>query len=398
MKTFEYSAVNPKGETIIGTQRAEDLMDLDSLLEGQELTLVKGKAISKSGGTAAGKMTRVELISFTTQLSTVISAGVPILEGLEDLAVRMRTPAARQVVEEMVRDLQAGLSLSEAMGKQGKSFPSVYRASIDAGEMSGDLPAVLSRLARYLEWVRAIRATTIQALVYPCILAFAVVGLIAVLITWVIPRITGLFPGGRDSLPKQTQILLGISDFVVGNWMWLVLGGVAFGVAYGFAMRQPHLRQRLSRVALAIPRYGDVSRMIATSKFASTASTLQQAGCDIFRVLSVAGASCGNAYMAARFEAVTSNVRRGATITDSLAAEPLMDPLLIQMTSVGERSGDLATSLERLAEYYDNEVPRVVKWFLSLLEPLILIVGGVVVAFVLVAALLPIFSMYESMG
>ncbi len=398
MKTFEFEAIDLHGQAVVGREGAQDLLELDRELERQGLTLTRAKAVAKPTVTKVGKLKRRELIAFTTQLATVVGAGVPIVEGLRELAGRMPSPGSKGVVEELVRDLEAGRSLAEAMERQEKSFPDVYRASVGAGELSGQLPEVLGRMASYLEWARSIRATTIQALVYPCILSSAVFTLIVVLVTWVLPRITSLFPGGREKLPSQTRTLLAISDFVTGYWVWL-LAGASVGVAgLVLALKNPRTRRMLSRLALAIPRYGDVVRMIATSKFASTAATLQNAGCEIFKVLGVAGSACGNAYLAHRFTEVTKGVQLGRTITESLALDPVMDPLLIQMTSVGERSGDLGDALEKLAAYYDQEVPRAVKWFLSLLEPAILVVGGVVVAFVLLAALLPVFSMYDNLG
>ena len=398
MKAFEYTAISSSGEVVTGRQHAEDELELDRTLESHGLTLSKARVIARRAEAAIGKMSRAELIQFTNQLATVISAGVPIVEGLRDLAVRMRTANGRAVVEQLVRDLEGGHSLSEAMARQDTSFPDVYRASIDAGELSGHLPRVLKRLAGYLEWVRSIKATTVQALVYPCILSCAVLGLIVVLITWVLPRIIGLFPGGREQLPSETKTLLAISDFATTNWAWLLLAFGALVASYVTALRKPRSRRLLSRVALAIPRYGECARMIATSKFAATAATLQMAGCEVHKVLTVAGSACGNAYLTHRFAVVTEGVQRGRTITESLSDEPLMDPLLLQMTGVGEKSGDLADAFEKLSEYYDQEVPRMVKWFLALLEPAIMLIGGVVVAFVLMAALMPVFSLYENLG
>jgi type II secretory pathway component PulF len=398
VRTFEYSAVGATGQVITGRQAAQDELHLDRELEGQGLTLTRAKVLARVRSGRAAAMSRGELISFTTQLATVISAGVPIVGGLSALGKRMRTERGRTVVEELVRDLEAGQPLSKAMERQSASFPTVFRASISAGELSGNLPRVLKRLAAYLEWVRAIRATTIQALVYPCILATAVLGLTVVLITFVLPRIIGLFPGGRDQLPKETRLLLSISEFMTGNWVLVLLGVGAAVAGFVFALRRPKSRCFLSRLSLSIPRYGEVSRMLATSKFASTAATLQQAGCEVYKVLGVAGEACGNAYLASRFAVVKARVERGQTITESLEHEPIMDPLLVQLAGVGEQSGDLADAFEKLSDYYDQEVPRMVKWFLSLLEPAILLVGGVVVAFVLLAALLPVFNLYDSLG
>ena len=397
MKTFEYTARDLTGQTTTGRSIAENEREVDRELEKLGLTLVQVRAV-RGAGKGKGRMSRDEVVAFTNQLATVIAAGVPILSGIEDLGARMRTPSGRRVLGEIAADLRAGLSLADAMERQSGSFLTLYLASIRAGELSGQLPAILRRLAAYLEWSRTMRSTTIQALVYPTILLVAILGLIVVLLTFLLPRIMDLFPGGREDLPRETQVVVALSDFLVGNAIPLSLGLAAGVVGLWLARRHPRGRLILSRLVLRVPRLGEVARMLATSKFAATAATLHKAGCDIYSVLQQAGQSCGNAWFEAGFLQASDEVRKGRTITQSLERIPGVDPLLLQIVHVGEQSGDLGGSLEQLSEYYDREVPRTVKWFLSLLEPAILLGAGGVVAFVLMAALLPIFSLYDNLS
>ncbi len=398
MKAFEYVAADPRGRRTSGTAWASGENELDSLLEAKGLVLTEAKVIADDRAVRRTRVKKAELINLTNQLATVTGAGVPLVEGLRGIGERLETEGGRRLVQEMVTGLEAGESLSNVMGSYPKAFPDVYRSSVAAGEEAGALERVLQRLASHLEWVRGMRATTVQALIYPVILCFAIFGLILVLLYFVLPRIVGMFPGGAEDLPAETRFVLAISNFLRDQWLPLLIGGSLAGVAAVFGSRRPAGRRFLHRQLLRIPKLGTVASQIATSKFACTAGILQAAGCDVFTVLNVSSRCCGNAAMEAAFNRATERVKRGATISDALEQEPLMDSLLVQMVSVGERTGDLDRCLERLVKHYDDEVPRSVKRFLSLLEPALLLGAGGVVAFILLAALLPIFDLYESMG
>lgn len=397
MKTFEYSAVNLDGESLSGRAWASSETELDRELESSGITLTSAKEVG--GGKLRGRfrLKPRELHQITTQLATVTSAGVPIVDGLEGIGRRLASENARDLMEAIVRDLEAGEGLSCAMERHPSAFPTVYRSSVEAGEASGSLDTVLDRLAKYLEWAQTMKATTIQALIYPSILFFAIQGLIGVLLYFVLPRIMKIFPGGPEDLPAQTRFVMGASDFLVDNILVIGAGVVAGIVGFVFALKKDRGRELIHGVLLSLPKFGSVASQIATSKFASTASTLQAAGCDVFTVLKISGATCGNAAMAKSFERVTTSVRGGLTIADALERENKVDPLLIQMVSVGEKTGRLDHCLNRLVDYYDEEVPRTVKRFLSFLEPAMLIFAGGIVTFILLAALMPIFQLYETL-
>lgn len=398
MNTFEYTAANADGSLVTGRAWASDEVELDRDLETRGLTLTKSKVVVSDRGLKKFRIARDDLITMTTQLATVSSAGVHLVEGLSGIGERMQRAQSRLLVQDLVNALRAGQMLSEAMDKHPKSFPDVYRATVRAGEASGALDRVLTRLAKYLDWVRGMRATTLQALIYPAILFFALFGLVLVLLYFVLPRILGLFPGGRETLPAETRALLAVSDFLTGHWLALAIAAVCAIAGFAWAKSNTRGRIAIDRALLAIPKLGQVLRQIAVSKFASTASILQQAGCDVFTVIGVSGATCGNAALAAAFARVNESVRRGETITQSLEREKDIDPLLVQMVSIGEKTGSLDNCLAKLVEYYDDAIPRAVKKFLTVLEPAMLMVAGVVVAFILLAALMPIFEMYENIG
>jgi general secretion pathway protein F len=304
---------------------------------------------------------------------------------------------ARRLLGEMISALQAGESLSTVMNAYPRTFPSVYRASVVAGEASGALDKILVRLAAHMEWMRGMRATTLQALIYPTVLLFAVMGLIGILLFFLLPRIVTLFPKGVEDLPAQTRFVLAISDAMRGHVV-LLASAIASLVGGGlYALRTQRGRVFLDRAVLFVPILGRVARSLATSTFACTASILQSAGCDIFTVLDVSANACGNTAMAQAFGRVSERVRRGAPLSNALEQEPLVDTLLVQLVAVGEKSGELDRCLERVAAHYDVEIPRRVKRMLALLEPVILLCAGVIVAFILLAALLPMFQLMETL-
>lgn len=397
MRTFEFVAVDASGAEVRATAFARSEIDLDRELEARHLTLLRAKVAAGVLDPARRGLKTDELIALTTQLAAVTGAGVPLVEGLEGIGRRLERASSRELVVEMVDALRQGDRLSTIVERYPRAFPVVYRASVAAGEASGALDSILLRLAKNLEWVRATKATAAQALVYPAMLLGAIFGLVVLLLYHVLPKIIAMFPGGRDALPAQTRFVMALSDFVRGNVVWLALGGALLVAGLAWAFARPAGRVALHGTLLRIPRLGKVLRQVATSRFAGTASILQSAGCDVFTVLGVAGSTCGNAAMEAAFVRATGRVRQGATIAEALDKEPEIDRLLVQMVAVGEKTGELDGCLDRVVAFYDDEVPRTVKRFLSLLEPLLLVVSGIVVGYILLAALLPVFDLYENM-
>lgn len=397
MKTFEYVAIDASGANVSARAYAASEVDLDRDLESRGLLLRSARVVSAGVVSPRRRLRHSELVALTTQLATITAAGVPLVEGLEGIGLRLESENARQLVAEMVAGLRKGESLSKVVERYPGAFSPVFRASIVAGEAAGALDRVLVRLAKYLEWSRATRATATQALTYPLVLGAAIVGLVLILLYFVLPRIVRVLPGGRESLPAETRFVLGVSDFLRDHSALLALVALVAGFAWWRWTSTERGRRAVHGFLLRIPRLGTLLRQIATSRFASTASILQSAGCDVFTMLGVAGRTCGNAAMEASFACTTDLVRRGGTITEGLERERAADPLLVQLVAVGERTGQLDRCFDRVVEHYDAEVPRSVKRFLSLLEPALLLGAGVVVAFILLAALLPIFALMENL-
>lgn len=398
LRVFEYRARRTDGAEASGRLLAVDELDLDRQLAREGLILVEAKVSKQADASTELTLGTRDLIGFSNQLATMVQAGVPILQALQHVAKHTRSSDCRRIVQSLLRRIEGGASLSEALAHHPRAFPDTYVAMVRSGELSTALPAVLRRQGAYLEWLREVKGVTKQALIYPSALVVAVLGLVVILVTFLIPRLVALFPGGRDDLPEQTKFVLAISGFVTGNWQALVGLLLALGAAYWVALSIPSSRRVLSSLLLRVPRLGGLVEMLAISRFATTAAALHQSGCDILKTLQISGDACGNAFLRARFAEVLETVRGGEPIHIGMERAGRIDPYLVQLTAVGENSGRLGECLEDLANGYNAEVPRVVKWALSLIEPTVVIGGGLVVGFLLLAAILPIFKIYETLG
>lgn len=401
MSTWDFVALEPGGARVLGRARARDELELDRDLEARQLVLLRARPASKRQRERGLRLTREERVRFLTQLGTTLGAGVPLLEGLEGIGGRMQSDAGRRLVADIVACLEVGESLSAAMARHPRAFPSAVVSSVRAGEATGEVPRVLGEVVRHTETAARLRGAAVQAMLYPALLMGAVSGLVVLLLTFLLPRIAALYPvgpSGRVGLPRETQLVLQLSDALIAQGPWLAAALVLGALSLVLGLRQKTTRVRLHRFVLGVPRLGRLAQQIATSRFASTASLLQAAGCDVFSVLKIAGEACGNAAFEDALGRASERVRRGARLSEALDHEPGIDPLLIQMIDVGERSGELGPCLGRVAEHYEAEVPRAVQRFVGVLEPTLLIVSGAVVGFLLLAAMLPLFDLYEVFG
>lgn len=396
-RLFRYKARREDGGAVEGELFARDERDLHRRLSSEDLLLVEAKTIRASRGQGSLALSRDELCELSQSLATMLDAGVPILRAFELTAERTDSKRVRSVVGDLIELLRQGSSLSEAMERHPRSFPDVFRACVRAGELSSGMPRILRRQASYLRWVREIRSTLSQALVYPTILSLAIGVLVVVLVTFLVPRFVSMVPAGMAEMPLPTRIVMGASDFLRDSWMLVLVGIAAIAGGAFVVLRQPQLRLAASRALFRLPRLGRVVQMIATARLANASSTLHGAGCEMISTLELSAKSCGNVAVRQAVDNGVARIRSGYSLTEAFENEPDLDPLFVQMTAVGETSGRLSECWNQVSEGYDAEVPRRVKWALSLIEPLIIVVGGSVVALVMLSAILPILDLYESL-
>ena len=415
MGEFSYQARNNAGKQVSGTVVAQNESDALGELRRQNLVVVSlaEKAAKKGagwnlelfGGTAtrgAGrKRARVKLqdmIVFTRQLATMLSAGIPLLECLEILGEQAEDAGFRGVIETMVDDVRSGSDFSDALRKHPKVFTSIYVNMIKAGEASGQLDEILVRLAEYQEATAALRARIRAAMTYPVVSLVLIFGITIFLLIFIIPKFQDIFEGMNLKLPRPTVILLAVSSFMKNQWyVWLgAVVGAFFGITvYG---KTPSGRLQLDWLKLKMPIFGPLFKKVAISRFARTFATLIQSGVPILGALEIVASTAGNRVIEDAVIEASTSVRQGDTLANPLAKSGVFPPMVCRMISIGEKSGALESLLEKISEFYDQQVSTTVESLTSLIEPLMIGIMGVLVGGMVLAIFLPIFELTKNVG
>ncbi|MBV9852671.1 MAG: type II secretion system F family protein [Armatimonadetes bacterium] len=399
-QTFTYTALDAAG-----TRRA-GMLDADSpeaavarlAAEGRYVLeiAVAGRArpqAPSSGAAATGRVpSRQDLALFTRRLADLASAGLPLDRVLQVVAEQSESAALRRVAEEALADVRGGLPVSQALAKHPRYFDGVFTQTLRAGEASGQFGEVAGRLADYQEKEVTRRGQIVGALVYPGVLAATALGVIVFLITFVLPRLSGVFADMADQLPLSTKLLLGGSDFVTHNGivLALALAGGLVGLRAWFAT--PAGAEARDRLLLTAPAIGPVVRKATVSRFARVLGTLVYGGVPILEALEIAGLSASNRVVLRSARAVEAEVRAGRPIAEAMRDAGAFPPVLTHMVAVGEETGDLPRMLGRVADSLDFEVDTGVRRLVALLEPVIVLTMGVVVGFVVLSVILPIYQ------
>ena len=395
MPTFAYTARTLGGDLRSATIDAPSREDAVLQLRKLRLAVVKiDEAVRKTKG--PGKVPMKDVVIFTRQFSTMINAGLPLVQALDILARQSDNPALQQTTRAVVADVESGTTVSEALGRHPKVFTDLYVNMVAAGEAGGILDTILMRLATFLEKADALLRKVKGAMIYPAVISGVAALCITVLLWKVIPVFESMFSSVNLELPLPTRVVVGLSRFVNGYW-WAVLaglGGSAFAVRQYYAT--PDGRLVVDRLLLKLPVLGDVLRKAAVSRFTRTLGTLISSGVSILDGLEITARTAGNRVVQDAILASRASIAGGDTIAAPLAKSQVFPPMVISMIAVGEQTGGLDEMLTKIADFYDNEVDAAVSALLSLLEPLIIVVLGVVVGGMVVAMYLPIFDMINA--
>jgi type II secretory pathway component PulF len=397
--TFRYKAIDAAGHSAGGRLSARTEADLAALLDGLGLFLVTASVTDgprRARRVHGAGITRRELISFTHNLVLLFSSGVPLLDGLKELVGEVENPSFAKVLDDLRSRLEDGDSLSQAMSRYPRVFPATYVAMVQAGEASGEMERVLSKVVAHLEWQEENKGVIVQALIYPCILLLAVIGLVLLLLTFLLPRIAAVFERARVELPKPTQILLAISSFLVTQWPYLVGGLLAVIVTYVILRHTRAGRLWIDGALLRVPFFGELCRKVGAATFCHTMGILTQSGVAVPAALEIVSKVLKNAVIARGVVHASVAIQEGRTLTESIKETGVFQPLVIRMMGVGERTGNLEEALGKVNEYYDRVVPQAVKRCVALLEPAIIVVAGIVVGFIILCTLLPIFRLMQA--
>ena len=334
-----------------------------------------------------------ELTNFNQELAALLRSGLPMLQALDLRLERQKEPVLRSTLSEVRDRVKSGEDLSSAIDAFGDMFPPLYAATLKAGESSGEMEQVIRRFIRYLQLVTETRKRIVSALVYPAALVGLSVALIGVMTIWVMPRFTDFFSSLRVDLPLLTRITMGLSVFVKEHFLLLVIVVVTLVLVVLNMSRTEAGRNAISRAQLRVPLLGPVFHRLALSEFCRSLATLLAGGIPIVSGLEVAVGAVSNSYFRQRLEPMIDGVREGQSLAKSLEETGVGSDIVIDMIEVGEATGSLDTMLSDVSDFLDEEVETSLQRLLSLLEPVMLVLMGIIVATLLISVYLPLFSL-----
>ncbi|HEO64169.1 MAG TPA: type II secretion system F family protein [Candidatus Omnitrophica bacterium] len=398
MSTYKYKAVDAQGKYTSGKIKASSESEIEDMVSKQGLTLVSIQEVSQKSQlfSSTRKVTKIKnssLINFTYQLGTYIDSGVPLLSALHDLSKAPEDPGLSTVVFDLYSMIEKGFSFEESLKSYPKIFNSLYIGTVRRGETTGNLADVLKYLARYLEWSAAIRSQVKQAMIYPAILLIAIGGAVILLVTFVFPKFVGIFEGMNIELPLSTKMLIGLSKATRSSWKVMLVGLAAIILSIKFYLNTSQGRYLFDKLKLRLPLFGILLKKVAVSRFAHTFSMSLKSGIDVLRALDLCIKVVGNRIIESDISSVRDKVNVGENLANAFKETKEFPPLVTRLVSVGESSGTLEETVNKVAEYYDTEVPKTINQVFTMMEPLLLVVMGIGVGFVAFSIFVPLFSM-----
>jgi type IV pilus assembly protein PilC len=395
MPTFAYTARTLSGELKTSSMDAVSRDEVVQQLRRQKLIVVKIDP-EQARKKMRGKIKMKDVVIFTRQFSTMINSGLPLVQALDILSKQSENKALQEVTRQVVYDVESGHTVADAMRKHPKAFGELYVNMVAAGEAGGILDTILMRLATFLEKNDALMGKVKGAMVYPAVISSVAAIAIIVLLIFVIPVFENMFTSVNLALPLPTRVVIGLSDFLTSYW-WAVAGTV-----WGLVMilkkyyTTPSGRLNIDKFMLRVPVLGDVLRKSAVSRFTRTLGTLISSGVSILDGLEITAKTSGNRVIHDAIMESRSSIAGGDTIAAPLQKSAVFPPMVISMIAVGEQTGGLDEMLSKIADFYDTEVDTAVSALLSLMEPVMIVLLGVVVGGMVVAMYLPIFDMINA--
>ena len=347
------------------------------------------QAVHRPGAVGRRPGTR-EFTVFNQELAVLLRAGMPLVQSLDILRRRIHAPALKAILDDVYEQVQGGAALSEAFASHGDLVPGVYSASVLAGEQSGSLEATLRRYVDYARVISGVRQRTLSALIYPAILLALSAGVMAIIMLRVVPEFVSFYEGMGATLPLATRVLTGVSALAVSYGWLILLAGAATGAAAWMWSRQRGRRSQFDRLLLRVPFAGGVATKFATSQMARTLATLLGGGIPLVQALDVTAHAVGNRHMAQQLVTVANEVKAGQPLAASMDARGAFPTVAIEMVEVGESTGALGEMLNAVADFFDEEIETTLARFLTLIEPLLLVVMGLVIAGLLLALYMPL--------
>jgi len=409
MPKFKYSAKGIDGKNTSGVVDAANRQEALAVLRGQNLVvlnLYEGTSVYTKSVPAVTKKRRslatvktMDMVLFTRQMATMISAGIPLLEALDIMVEQMDNPAFKQALASVSEGVRTGDDFSTALGKFPRIFPLIYVNMVRAGEASGQLDIILVRLAEYQEANAKLIREIKSAMTYPVIAMILVLSITTFLMVYIVPKFKEIFDSLDLELPLITKIVLGISLTMRDHFVYVAAGGAAVAVAAVLYVRKSQLgRRQWDWLKLSIPVFGPLFSKVALSRFSRTFSTLIASGVPMLAALEIVSGTAGNVLMSEVINHARDNVRQGETLSGPLSQSSLFPPMVTRMISVGEKTGALEQLLEKISEFYDQQVEATVDALTSIIEPLLIAFMGVLVGVIVLSIFLPIIKIQQTVA
>ena len=395
--TYAYTGVDSTGKAVKGKIEAENQQLVLARLHEQGYHVTGVTEQRKFSLSTRSKKVRLDiLVVFSRQLATMINAGISIVKCLDILGNQLKDPVLKPVVNQTMRDVKNGISLTDALAKHGSVFSKLYVNMIRAAELSGTLDEILDRLAGFLEYEMEVRTKIKSAMMYPIIVLIFSCCMVFVLMTFVLPKFKEIFDSMNVEMPIYTKLLFDASDLFKHFWyvpVILVVGVLVFVKQTGKTKKG---RYQIDYLKLKVPIVGDIIQKMAISRFSRTFGTLVSSGVPMMRALEIVGETAGNAVIAKGVQTARESVREGQKISAPLETTGLFPTMVTHMIDVGEETGRLSDMLVKVSEFYEKEVDAAVKGLTSLIEPMLIVFMGVVVGFIAISVMGPIFKLVSS--
>jgi len=398
MPFFSYRARDPQGKTVSGLVEAASSSQATKLLRDKQLFVVHLTETKErmSFATFMARFKKVkfgDIVNFTRQLSTMIVAGLSLPESLTILRTQTTNPAFSRVLLDIEHQIVGGGNLGDSLAKYPDQFSSIYIALVRAGESSGTLDKVLTRLAETLEAQREFRSKVAGAMIYPVIIVIGMGAVVMIMMTVVVPKLTELYKDFGISLPVSTQILISLSGFFVRFWWLIIAASVGGFIGFSKWRKTPVGERIIDTLILRVPLFGELQKKVILVEFTRTLAMLISAGIHILEGLNILRASLGNVLFRDAIADISKKVEKGFPLGDSFAQYAIFPPIVSQMMKVGEETGKMDDTLSKLSTYFETESEHLVKGLTTAIEPIIMVVLGVGVGFIVISVITPIYNL-----
>lgn len=397
MGAYQYQALQKNGNGTKGVLEADSERHARQLLRDKGLipTQVSVLTQQRSGNQSKSKVSAADLALFTRQLATLLAAGIPVEESLRGVSEQTEKDKVRELIIGVRSKVLEGYGLAQAMAQYPYAFPELYRATVGSGEQTGRLDVVLEKLADYTENQQQTKQKVQQALIYPIIMILVSIGIISFLLSFVVPKIIEVFTSGGQTLPEMTVLLISLSNFIKNYGLYTLVAVLLLLIGFKRSLKNIKIKTAWHRLLLRLPIVSYLVKTINVSRYIHTFGILFAAGVNVLETMRVAASLVTNVIMRQAFDAAAVKVREGGGINEALKETGYISPMAIHLIASGEKSGQLSNMMERAALHLDNEVKRLIDTSLTLLEPMVILFMGAIVLFIVLATLLPIFSMEQ---